>query len=696
MASRTSLFSIGQVIVLVTAAVLLIAGLVVGLGSLLLRHEAMNSWAREEARETSQLVFAALYSAMQRGAGGEELEQIARDISAEQPDLKVDIYRGFPVIRQFGDNPEEAPQRARDPHLSAALDGQEELVTDMQAGTLRFLYPVPVREACTACHDATPGQINGVVDVTYPVTQVSLPLHVVRFYALAMFVLFAVGGAGVLFWAQRRFIARPMHTLSEVLGDLSTNPDLSRRAWVPSRIREVHTLTHQFNRMLERLQDSQARLEDLSARDPLTRLSNRSKFEEALGQEVQRARRHGLRFALVMLDLDNFKHINDTFGHPVGDMVLKELAAILRTNTRKTDTLARLGGDEFAVLLPETALDQGEEVAEKLRQVLSETQVTLPEGKVTIHASLGLVGFPESGDTYESLTIAMDVAMYKAKRGGKNRVARVEGSERESVMHIFAQGNFIRSALEEQRVVGFLQPIVNTRDGTVHAYEVLARVSDGEDYISAGRFIEAAEELGLTERIDDAVFRDGLRWLAERSPGSEGPALFFNLSSKSFGNMEKMRRVPQQLRDLGLHPARVVFEITEREALPHMSELIAMIEALRAEGFRFALDDFGSGFSSFLYLKYLNVDIVKIEGNFIRTIAQDWKDRVMVEHIHNMARAFGLDTVAELVEDATIHRIICDMGIPHAQGFWYGRPQPAETVPGGPRGSLLPRDALGE
>jgi diguanylate cyclase (GGDEF)-like protein len=437
---------------------------------------------------------------------------------------------------------------------------------------------------------------------------------------------------------------------------------------------ELKHLAEYFNHLLKTIQEYNTRLEELSIRDPLTGLYNRRKFEEFLQHEIVRATRHERAFSLMMIDLDNFKYINDTFGHPVGDMVLKELTAMLAVGLRKGDVLARLGGDEFAVILPETPAVAGLNVANKLHQALASREFELPVGKIRTTASFSLVSFPEDGKTQGEITAAMDVVLYKAKTRGKNQVMTADSEEDRSMMTIFRQGDLLRNAIREGRIEAFLQPIVEVGTGAVMAYEVLVRIRDGETIIPAGEFIEVAEELGMAQELDREVFRKGLAHYAKIARRDPRAKMFFNLFPRSFNDLEWVRGIPELVRGAGVPCENIVLELTEREALPNLIQVRAVIEELRRARISVALDDFGSGFSSFLYLKYLAIDYVKIEGSFVRQIVADERDRIMVEHINGMAHQFGLKTVAEFVEDEATANMLVEIGVDYAQGYYFGRP----------------------
>ena len=672
--------SIGQVVLLLSVMVMVIAVVVVLAMSQIVRSKAINDLAREEAQQTSALIFESLFSAMRKGWSKQDIEEVIERLNTTQPGLNVRVFRGDPVIREFGAFPGEKETVGADPSLQKALkQGEPQFLSDEDK--IRYIYPVKVDFRCQRCHDANIGDVNGVVDITYPIQNLKISLTFVTNTVIAGFVVVLIA-VFILFYAKLQYLlVSPIAHMVQVMKDITLRQDLNRRVDDEGGIiREITDLSSYFNRLLASVQEYQEKLEEFSIRDPLTGLFNSKKFDEFLRIEVERSSRHNHQFSLISFDLDNFKHVNDSYGHPIGDLALKELAAMLDNEIRRTDMLARIAGDEFAVMLPETDIEGAMEAAEKFHELLNTTTLNLPVGRTRIVASIGVVTFPENGDEAEKLRIAMDVAMFKAKRLGKNRIATAEDGEQEMVNEVFSRGQFLRRALDEDLIEPFFQPIVGVKDGRPFAFEVLARIREADRIYTASEFIEAAEELGLSAEIDERIFNKAIGWLnGHGNDFSRNSKLFFNLSSKSFANTDHLLGIPRRLRENGIEPEQVVLEITEREALPHFSELVGLIEELRGEGLAFALDDFGSGFSSFLYLKYLNIDYVKIEGSFVRHMVADEKDQIMVEHIHSMARRFGLRTIAEFVEDAETIKLLDKIGVDFGQGYHYGRPSEIPT-----------------
>ena len=670
--------SITRVVFLLSLTATALALAVVIMISGHVREKSVHDLARDEARQTSTLVFETLYAAMRKGWSKDEITEVIGRLKSALPDLSVRVVRGAPVIAQFGELDNDHAVTLADPVLTEAFATGAELLRPSETG-IRYLYPLVVKEECLVCHTmAKVGDINGVIDIIYPVHALKVSLDYVLNTVLAYFFGILLLLSVALYWKLKLFVARPITQMVTLMQEIIQHTDLSRRVETNGFIAEVADLTEYFNKLLRTVEDYQNRLEDLSIRDPLTRLYNRRKFDEFLDHEIDRALRHGHPFCVAQIDLDDFKNINDTFGHPIGDLVLKELASVLHREVRRTDVLARVGADEFAVLLPETDIEEGYKAAEKLRQAVADTALGLPVGGVRLTASIGLVSYPDIADDAQKLAIAADVAIYKAKRSGQNQVAMI-GDDDDATVAIFSQGEMVRAALAEGRLVPFFQPIVAAAGGAIAAYEVLARVVDGDRAVCAGDFIESAEELGLAGEIDAAVFDRALEALAS---GVLGPTakVFVNLSAKSLTDKERMMAIPRRLREAGVDPSRIVLEITEREALPHFGDIVTMVNELRALGLGFALDDFGSGFSSFLYLKYITVDYVKIEGSFVRHVVTDERDRIMVEHIHSMARRFGMITIAEFVEDEDTLTLLAEMGINLCQGYHVGMPQPVDAL----------------
>jgi diguanylate cyclase (GGDEF)-like protein len=667
--------TLGRLLILLSVLSMAIAFVLIFAVSGMVRDRAIHDLARDDAQQTSRLVFQSLYSAMRKGWRKQEINETIERLNTAMPGAIIKVYRGDVVSKEFGEMEGERALIQQDSALGQAMsDGHDALLFPDKA-TIRYLYPLLATQECLKCHtESHVGAVHGVVDITYPISNLKVSFNEVINTVVA-YTLIVMGAVFVILYFQLRYlVVLPIANLVGVMRNVTVDMDLSHRVSSSTWLQELKHLAEYFNHLLKTVQEYNTKLEELSIRDPLTGLYNRRKFQEFIQHEIIRATRHQRGFSVIMIDLDNFKYINDTFGHPIGDMVLKELSAMLGEGLRRGDMLARLGGDEFAIILPETGAPSGLQVATKLHQTLATKEFELPVGKIRSTASFSMVSFPEDGQTEDQIYSAMDVVLYKAKTRGKNQVMTAESEEDRSMMSIFKQGEFLRNAIHEDRIEAFLQPIINVQNNGVMAFEVLVRIRDGEAIIPAGEFIEVAEELGMAKELDREVFRKGLAHYATVAKKNPQVKIFFNLFPRSFNDLDWIHGIPDLVRGVGVPCENIVLEITEREALPNLTQVRAVIEELRNTGISVALDDFGSGFSSFLYLKYLSIDYVKIEGSFVRNMVTDERDRIIVEQINSMAHQFGLKTVAEFVEDELTAKMLAEIGVDYAQGYYYGRP----------------------
>jgi diguanylate cyclase (GGDEF)-like protein len=415
-------------------------------------------------------------------------------------------------------------------------------------------------------------------------------------------------------------------------------------------------------------------LEYYATRDPLTDLYNQRIFWELLDYEIGRASRHDHRFALLVLDLDNFKSINDTYGHAAGDKYLGQFARTVRQALRSGDIFARHGGDEFNILLPEIEDGAADEVAERILELVQGLNMEYVDGEIcNSTVSIGMAIYPDHAVSTKELFLFADHMMYKAKSEGKNRLAIPSADDVIEVLREITETRaLVRRALEERLVEPHFQPIVTIAGGEVMAYEVLSRIvqKDGE-IIPASRFIEVAEQEGLIHRLDYIVMEK-----AFSKAGSEGyeGLLFINLSPKALILGEFFGVVKGLLEASSLRVDQVVFELTERETVKNISLLEVFVKRLHMEGYKFAIDDFGSGFSSFHYLKRFPIDYIKIEGEFVSNMLQDERDLALVHSVAELASRLGISTIAEYVENEHIASAVQGAGIDYGQGYHYGRP----------------------
>ena len=376
-----------------------------------------------------------------------------------------------------------------------------------------------------------------------------------------------------------------------------------------------------------------------------------------------------------MCDLDNLKLVNDTLGHKAGDELIKGVARASRRVRRDTDVLARMGGDEFAVLLPHTELEQAQVMAERLRAAVHDLDLLASEHKLHTTLSVGIAPLGDGLDAEDSL-VAADLAMYEAKRHGRNRIAtsRKAFTGDAMITHL-GWLERLRSALAEDRFELHAQPITNLRTGEVSCLELLLRMreTDGELLMPAA-FIPTAERFGVIADIDRWVVREAIRILAADQHGNT--AYTINLSGVSVGDPELLRVIERELTNTRVDPGRLIFEFTETAAINDLSASREFTHGIARIGCASALDDFGSGFGSFSYLKHLPVQYIKIDGEFVRNLPGSTDDRVLVKAIVDVARGLHKQTIAEFVSSDQALTLLREYGVDYAQGVHLGMPQP--------------------
>lgn len=415
-------------------------------------------------------------------------------------------------------------------------------------------------------------------------------------------------------------------------------------------------------------------LQYLATHDPLTNIPNRYMLEEVLQQTVEQAKQ-GVQSALLFIDLDNFKMVNDTYGHVVGDEMLVTVARTLAGNLGTADFVARFGGDEFAVLVKGVTREQAELIAEKLRRITDQTEMPLGSYgvKLTLTISIGMIMVDGTADTRKLLALA-DNALYTAKERGRNRVVLTQPDDdiAEALFKTNRTVGLIRSALKENRFLLFFQPVISFTEGRIIHYETLLRLrQENGEIILPDTFIPVAERFGLMAQMDRWVIETAFKTL-RKHPGLN---LFINLSGTSLGDGTLLDLVESLIRG-STNPSRIGFEITETAAVRDLAQAERWIQRIKEFGCKFALDDFGIGFSSFSYLRILPVDYLKIDGSFVRSIDLDDNHRAIVQAMNSVSHTLGKKTIAEFVENEEIAGILKEMGVDYGQGYHLGMPVP--------------------
>jgi len=428
---------------------------------------------------------------------------------------------------------------------------------------------------------------------------------------------------------------------------------------------------------LERAEKTESELRFLADHDSLTGLLNRRRFRAELDQYVSFSARYGGQGAVMVIDIDGLKEVNDKNGHQAGDRLIRRVADVLRERVRATDLVARLSGDEFAVLMPQTdtagALQLGEDLRAQVAEGFAQSAEIAPAS-----ISVGVTMFGgQAGAGSEAVLIAADQAMYRAKEEGRNRIMlfQAPGEAADSVQRAQTTSARIRDALTQNRLSLATQPIRSLADGGIERYELFLRMTgESGELLPAASFIEVAERSGMVQELDRWVVARALELMAERERAGSPVSLHMNLSGASMTDLSVLEFIERRLDEGEADPARCTFEITQTARVEDYETAGAFADRLTEFGCEVAIDDYGAGFGPFAYLKKVPFDVIKIDGAFVREMAGNDADQLVVKAIVEIARGLGKRTIAEFVEDEDTTKLLREYGVDMAQGYHLGRP----------------------
>jgi diguanylate cyclase (GGDEF)-like protein len=430
-------------------------------------------------------------------------------------------------------------------------------------------------------------------------------------------------------------------------------------------------------RALAKAEKTEAELRYIADHDSLTGLLDRRRFRSELDQYVSFSARYGGRGAVMIIDIDGLKEVNDSFGHHAGDNLIRQIAAIMRERVRGTDIVARLSGDEFAVLMPQAEAEGALQLGEDLRAAVVERAAPSPDSP-NVSVSIGITMFGGGGAVgSESVLVAADQAMYRAKEEGKNRVVffRDPGEPQRHPQRSQTTSARIRDALTHDRLSLHTQPIHSLSSGGIERYELLLRMTgENGELLPAASFIETAERSGMIQELDRWVIARAQELLAGRERAGDPVSLHVNLSGASMIDLSVLEYIERRLDEGEADPSRLTFEITETAHIHDYETAAGFADRLTEFGCEVAIDDYGAGFGPFHYLRQIPFDVIKIDGAFIRDMPNSDADQLTVKAIVSIAHGLGKSTIAEYVQDDATTQMLREYGVDMAQGYHLGRP----------------------
>ena len=433
----------------------------------------------------------------------------------------------------------------------------------------------------------------------------------------------------------------------------------------------------QLDKGSQLIKEKEQNLVWLADHDSLTQLFNRRRFQVEFEHQLKLAERYKNSGAILYLDLDQFKYINDTSGHAAGDLLLKQVAETLQQVIRSSDTLARLGGDEFALMVPATDSHGASQLAKKVLSALQLIHFESNGHQHNITASIGIAMFPEYGLSLEDFMSNADIAMYQAKESGRGKEHLYSPEEKTKEMlerHVLWKEK-IESALAEKRFILHFQPILDIQSNRISHAEALVRMVDKDGgLIMPNDFIPTAEKSGLINQVDLAVLDLTFETLRVLDRQNNPLSLSFNLSGKAFSNTPLITQLKEELNKDDIDATKLIIEVTETMAVANLRTAIKLMNEIKKTGAKFALDDFGVGYASFFYLRQLPVDYVKIDGSFIQQLDEQKEDQLFVKAIAEITKVSGKKTIAEFVENQAILDLLDEFDVDYAQGYHIAKP----------------------
>ncbi len=440
---------------------------------------------------------------------------------------------------------------------------------------------------------------------------------------------------------------------------------------------QVAEKTESLRRALEEAQKANEMIIHMAEHDALTGLLNRRRFQKELERWADHAARYQRTVAVMFVDLDRLKNINDRYGHSAGDSHLLLAADVLQRGLRSTDYIARWGGDEFAILLPETQANSAAEVANKLLQLFSKATTSVGGQTMAISASIGIALLPEHTTTANELLMFADAAMYEAKQCGRG-CWRMYSASTSEIQHVQEKVNWegrIRRALETDQFLLLYQPLLDLRNNTTHHYEALLRMEDRDGFlITPGMFLESAEQFDLSVPIDRMVIRKVTSKLAVLGGHDRSLRLSVNLSRKTLMDPGFIGHVGAAVVQAGVDAGQIGFEIPERVLLEDLGRARKLAGEIHGAGYDLIMDDFGAGMASFRYLQQLAPSMLKLESGLLREITDSSEARSLVKSLVTMAHDLGIKVAAKFIEDPAVLGVLAELGVDYAQGFAVGKP----------------------
>ena len=617
-----------------------------------IKEKAIIDLAKSDAKKTSQLVFQSLYSAMEKGWTNKELNKIINRLNNIEDSLKVNIYRGEKVKELYG-NPNNQKQ-INNIDMVQAFNSQEVLNVIDDGNKIEYFYPVSAQAQCLECHtNAKQNDVLGVINITFPITDLKVSLN----YMIKLFIIFIVLFSLVLFIGLflefDKYLLKPIKTFVSALNDITDKKDISKRVDLDNDISEIHSMQKVFNGMLDSI-------EFQFYNDNLTKLPNRRKLIDLLDESEYKI--------LMIVNIDNFREVNNLYGNRLGDKVLLEFCEALQKLLPPKADLFKMHADEFAILFSkEYDLEDAKVLCEFLIENIAKEAFLVEEksvGNTFINITIGI----SHGD--HSLLTNADIALKIAKKRIEKYLVYEPSMQ---IEHEYQQNikwtKKLKDAIANNRIVPLFQPIVDCETKEIVSYETLMRMEDeAGELIPPSNFLSLAKKNKLYHELTKIVLVKAFDIFVKRDD-----SMSFNLSVEDIKNKEVCDLIVEKLEQTSIGD-RVVFEILESEGIENFDQVLEFINRVKDYGCKISIDDFGTGYSNFDYIMKLKVDYIKIDASMIKNLDSNKQSEMITKTIADFASKMGIKTVGEFVYSKAIFDKLKEAGVDYAQGYYFGEP----------------------
>ena len=647
--NKTLIFRIVSLILIISVVMLIIS-------TQYIKKTAVNTLASDDAKKTAQLVFETMNTRMQEGWTKKDLDKIVDRLEYIRNGMSISSYRSHQVEEIFGVISKDKAIVDSDPLIQKAMNGEEVFLVNENTGIVRFLYPMKADENCLICHsNSSLGSVNGVLDISFPHSDIKISLDSMATYFIAFFIVFILILFYIFFLVINKKMVNPIVKLTSEIQEIQVSQDLSKRANINTNIEELMILRNSFNKLLETIKYYYDKLITKIYTDELTAVFNLAKLQQDMVNYKENN-------SLLIIDIKSFGKINRVYGIKVADILLQQFAIELTKIVNTDGTVYRLYGDEFAIL-HKNKLSQ-EDISLYISKIKS-CKFSYKDTDFILDVTIGYVN-DIKGNVLENANIALKAAKQLHKNTMKYDNSLAIKDEDNNHMVWLKK---LEIAIKDDKIVPYFMPMKNTKNQTIDKYETLVRLVDKDAVYTPDKFLDVSIASGLYPIITQTMIKKTFEYFKE----IDNLKFSINFSLSDILNEETTTLLFSHLKKYK-YSQNVIIELLETEEISNFVLLNSFINKVKSYGAKVAIDDFGSGYSNFNYILNLDVDIIKLDSCLVENIFTDQHSLVVVSNIVRVAKELGLIVVAEKVSNKEIENILTVHEVDYLQGFYIGKP----------------------